>query len=195
MHGVCYVCGTSRIRATRRARYRHARWARRRTESDTEDSSPRRYRRLSGRTGFRQRSSCMSATCGRLFAAAIRQEPDRLTVSARRERGRESATGTVAAAFAAADRERIPKKAALARLRLEPTRHVERHLISPELPAGSACSSLGSSCHEIRWKLGSTVMIRGGQECPGASSSVQSSSAAGLNSAASCCWMLAGTGS
>ena len=56
----------------------------------------------------------------------------------------------------------------LARLRLGPTRHVERHLDSPEFPAGSACSSIEPSCHISvlpRWTLGSTVMIRGGQEC------------------------------
>ena len=52
----------------------------------------------------------------------------------------------------------------LARLRLRPTRHVECHLIAPELPAGSAGSSLEPSCREPRWKLGSTVKIRGAQE-------------------------------
>ena len=53
----------------------------------------------------------------------------------------------------------------LARLRLRPTSHVERHLTTPEPPAGSAGSSLEPSCHEPRWKFGSTVKIRGAQEC------------------------------
>ena len=38
-----------------------------------------------------------------------------------------------------------------------------RLLTSPELPAGSASSSLEPSCHEPR--LGSTIKIRGAQEC------------------------------
>ena len=59
-------------------------------------------------------------------------------------------------------------KAVLARLRLRPTSHVERHLTTPEPPAGSAGSSLEPSCHEPRWKFGSTVKIRGAQECLGA---------------------------
>ena len=48
-----------------------------------------------------------------------------------------------------------------ARLRPAPTRHGERHPPSPELPAGSACSSprkLRTSCHEPRWKLGSPLL-------------------------------------
>ena len=53
----------------------------------------------------------------------------------------------------------------LARLHLTPTSHVDRHLTTPELPAGSAGSSLEPSCLEPRWKLGSTAKIRGAQEC------------------------------
>ena len=60
-----------------------------------------------------------------------------------------------------------------ARLRLGATRHVERHLTSPEPPAGSAGSSLEPPCrvppgeHPARWRPGSTVTIRGARECSG----------------------------
>ena len=63
------------------------------------------------------------------------------------------------------DRQAVRNIEILARLRLRPTSHVERHLTTPEPPAGSAGSSLEPSCHEPRWKFGSTVKIRGAQEC------------------------------
>ena len=79
---------------------------------------------------------------------------------------------SLACAKAAASAAGLPLFRYLARLRLGPTSHVERHLLSPELSAGSARSSLESSCHISvlpRSKLGSTAKIRGGQECLGGS--------------------------
>ena len=71
---------------------------------------------------------------------------------------------SLACAKAAASAAGLPLFRYLARLRLRPTRHVERHLTSPERPAGNAGSSLEPSCHEPRRKPGSTVEIRGAQE-------------------------------